>query len=359
MDRINRVGSSSPVRNTEPSSVYKRPSVVKPSLISRILSLPDKHPRIAFAFDITILALAIISMVAILIVSQGQGILLFALIPGIVLGAFGIYMLVSDIGKHGSEKLKRVIDTVAAVVTPFLLLGIASCMLLAACALSGGGALLLIHPFFVMGMVTMGVSLITLNRVTYAHFRDRAIEESKKTKALSNEYFPDLNNRTKRRKTRREWEEAEARRELRLRAERANKRLTRAEKSSQGTFSSSSFSSSSSSDSDYETARTSLSTTINGSYSGSYHTPSSSANSSSSASTTAAVGAITTTSSGAGGVGSSSSNCSVRSISKSDKSKKDSEKNKEESKDGKKKKLKKKKERDEHRKAMKRRQAKK
>lgn len=356
MDRINRVGSSSPVRNTEPSSVYKRPSVVKPSLISRILSLPDRHPRVAFAFDITILALAIISMVAILIVTQGQGVLLFALIPGIVLGAFGIYMLVSDIGKHGSEKLKRVIDTVAAVVTPFLLLGIASCMLLAACALSGGGALLLIHPFFVMGMVTMGVSLITLNRVTYAHFRDRAIEESKKTKALSNEYFPDLNNRTKRRKIRKEFEKTAARRELRLRAERANKRLTRIEKNSQGTFSSSSLSSSSSSDSDYETAHTSLSTTITSSYSGGHHTPSSSANSSSSASTTAAVGAITTTSSGAGGVGSSSSNRSVSSVSKSDKSKKDSEKDKEKSQeeDKKRKKLKKRKERDNLRRRAKR-----
>ncbi|EPP37070.1 hypothetical protein BOKEGFJH_00108 [Chlamydia avium] len=150
-----------------------RPSTAPSSLLNRLLSLPDRKPCMRYVYDITILALAVIAIIGILVASHGQGLLLFGLIPGFVLGTLGLAMLVSDIAQ--TPRAQKIADTLVAVCLPFILLGIASALLASAFIASGGSILIVANPLFIMGIMTIGLSLISLHKVTFQHFKTEAL----------------------------------------------------------------------------------------------------------------------------------------------------------------------------------------
>ncbi|MBX6680451.1 IncV family inclusion membrane protein [Chlamydia gallinacea] len=164
--------------NPKSQTMYGR--LPKPSNpLERLISLPDRYPCMRYVYDITIIAIAIIAIVSILIVSQGQGLLLFGLIPGFVLSTLGLAMLISDAAS--TSKAQKIADTLTAIFLPFILLGMASLLLATASVASGGSILIVANPLFSMGVMTIGLSLISLHKVTFQHFKTEAlIKEQKK-----------------------------------------------------------------------------------------------------------------------------------------------------------------------------------
>lgn len=151
----------------------------KSSFLEKLISLPDRHPCMRYIYDITIIAIAIIAIVSILAASQGRGLLLFGLIPGLVLGALGLAMLISDVAQ--TKKAKKIADTLTAIFLPFTLLGIASLLFASAFVASGGSILIVANPLFLMGVLAISLTLISLHQVTFQHFKTEAlIKEQKK-----------------------------------------------------------------------------------------------------------------------------------------------------------------------------------
>ncbi|WP_375793200.1 IncV family inclusion membrane protein [Chlamydia sp. 12-01] len=139
----------------------------------RLLSLPDRNPKMRYVFDIGIIAIAVISIVGILVASQGQGLLLFGLIPGLIFGALGVTMLISDIAN--TPRSQKIADTITAVLLPFILLGIASALIASAYFTAGGSTLILANPQFLMGFMTIGLALVSLSKVTFQHFKTESL----------------------------------------------------------------------------------------------------------------------------------------------------------------------------------------
>lgn len=156
------------------------------SLFSRLVHLPDQKPRLRYVFDIAIIAISILMIVGVLLATQGNGLLLFALIPGFVIGALGITLLVTDIGRI-SETAKRRADTIAAVIAPFLILAISGALIASAVAISGGSVLVLAHPLFTMGIIGLGLTLMAVNRITAPQLLSGNLSEVKKTQEVSDQ----------------------------------------------------------------------------------------------------------------------------------------------------------------------------
>ncbi|AFS26109.1 putative inner membrane protein [Chlamydia psittaci WC] len=151
----------------------KRIGATSVGFFGRLLSLPDRNPKMRYVFDIGIIAIAVISIIGILVASQGQGLLLFGLIPGFIFGALGLTMLVSDIAD--TPKSQKIADTITAVLLPFILLGIASALIASAYFTAGGSTLILANPQFLMGFMTIGLALVSLSKVTFQHFKTQAL----------------------------------------------------------------------------------------------------------------------------------------------------------------------------------------
>ncbi|WP_139414775.1 IncV family inclusion membrane protein [Chlamydia abortus] len=162
-------------RNHVPASPtsIKRIGATSTGFFGRLLSLPDRNPKMRYIFDIGIIAIAVISIIGILVASQGQGLLLFGLIPGFIFGALGLTMLVSDIAD--TPKSQKIADTITAVLLPFILLGIASALIASAYFTAGGSTLILANPQFLMGFMTIGLALVSLSKVTFQHFKTQAL----------------------------------------------------------------------------------------------------------------------------------------------------------------------------------------
>ncbi|EGK69059.1 putative inner membrane protein [Chlamydia abortus LLG] len=156
-----------------PTSIGKRIGATSTGFFGRLLSLPDRNPKMRYIFDIGIIAIAVISIIGILVASQGQGLLLFGLIPGFIFGALGLTMLVSDIAD--TPKSQKIADTITAVLLPFILLGIASALIASAYFTAGGSTLILANPQFLMGFMTIGLALVSLSKVTFQHFKTQAL----------------------------------------------------------------------------------------------------------------------------------------------------------------------------------------
>ena len=139
-------------------------------LLSRFLTAPDRHPKLRYVYDISIIAISILCIVSIILWTQGSGLALFALAPALAIGALGVTLLVSDLAE--SQKSKEIADTVAAISLPFILTGTAAGLMFSAVAV-GGGALILANPMFLMGSMTLGFALMSLHKVTYQYLSNR------------------------------------------------------------------------------------------------------------------------------------------------------------------------------------------
>ena len=139
-------------------------------LLSRFLTAPDRHPKLRYVYDISIIAISILCIVSIILWTQGSGLALFALAPALAIGALGVTLLVSDLAE--SQKSKEIADTVAAISLPFILTGTAAGLMFSAVAV-GGGDLILANPMFLMGSMTLGFALMSLHKVTYNYLSNR------------------------------------------------------------------------------------------------------------------------------------------------------------------------------------------
>lgn len=153
------------VRPTPPQQPFQAKG-----LLSRFLTAPDRHPKLRYVYDISIIAISILCIVSIILWTQGSGLALFALAPALAIGALGVTLLVSDLAE--SPKSKEIADTVAAISLPFILTGTAAGLMFSAVAV-GGGALILANPMFLMGSMTLGFALMSLHKVTYNYLSNR------------------------------------------------------------------------------------------------------------------------------------------------------------------------------------------
>lgn len=153
------------VRPTPPQQPFQAKG-----LLSRFLTAPDRHPKLRYVYDISIIAISILCIVSIILWTQGSGLALFALAPALAIGALGVTLLVSDLAE--SQKSKEIADTVAAISLPFILTGTAAGLMFSAVAV-GGGALILANPMFLMGSMTLGFALMSLHKVTYNYLSNR------------------------------------------------------------------------------------------------------------------------------------------------------------------------------------------
>ncbi|AAP05039.1 IncV family inclusion membrane protein [Chlamydia caviae] len=203
----------------------------------RLLSLPDRNPKMRYIFDIAIIAIAVISIVGILVASQGSGLLLFGLIPGFIVGALGVTLLISDIAD--TPKAQKIADTVTAVLLPLIILGIASALIASAYFTAGGSTLIFANPQFLMGFMTIGVALISLSKVTFQHFKTEALikAQQKVIKASEESIPPDTLHEKDAKRVSQERKRdlaSEARREHEDREARTHTRHQRISRSSQG-----------------------------------------------------------------------------------------------------------------------------
>ncbi|UFP07135.1 IncV family inclusion membrane protein [Chlamydia pecorum] len=183
----NSVGSSTPQAPASSSVVSPQSGGARERLqrhtqgiFQRFFTIPDRHPRMRVVFDIAIIALSLIAIISILAVTQGQGLLLYGLIPSALVGVFGVTLLISDLAT--SERLQRVADTATAILLPLIVLGIATALIASACLSAGGTALLLANPQFIMGVVTIGLFFISLSKVSCAHIKRELLDTTKKTR---------------------------------------------------------------------------------------------------------------------------------------------------------------------------------
>ncbi|WP_348663845.1 IncV family inclusion membrane protein [Chlamydia vaughanii] len=219
-------------------NIGSRIKATSKGFFGRLLSLPDRNPKMRYVFDVTIIAVAVITIVGVLVASQGQGLLLFGLVPGFVIGALGLTMLISDIAN--TPRAQKIADTITAVLLPFILLGIASALIAAAYFTAGGSALIFANPMFLMGFMTIGLSLISLSKVTFQHFKTQSIiNEQKKIievsdQALHPEGTPSAEDVKRISFQRKRSLSAEAKRELEDREARVHTRRRRLDATSRG-----------------------------------------------------------------------------------------------------------------------------
>lgn len=149
------------------------------------LSLPDKHPKLRIAFDIGIIALAVISIISIIMMSGGQGLMLYALIPGMLFAGMGVALLISDVVKNPKTMLRA--QKVMALITPLLLASAAALLIIAASAVGGPGVMMVAQPQFILGLVLASFSLLSVARVTIPVFQSKRPVNigSKRTKTLT------------------------------------------------------------------------------------------------------------------------------------------------------------------------------
>lgn len=192
----NSVGSSTPQAPASSSVVSPQSGGARERLqrhtqgiFQRFFTIPDRHPRMRVVFDIAIIALSLIAIISILAVTQGQGLLLYGLIPSALVGVFGVTLLISDLAT--SERLQRVADTATAILLPLIVLGIATALIASACLSAGGTALLLANPQFIMGVVTIGLFFISLSKVSCAHIKRELLDTTKKTETISRAVSPE------------------------------------------------------------------------------------------------------------------------------------------------------------------------
>ncbi|ANH78235.1 IncV family inclusion membrane protein [Candidatus Chlamydia sanziniae] len=142
------------------------------------LTAPDRYPKLKYVYDICLIAIAIISIISILIATQGNGLLLYALIPGFIMGALGVTLLVSDIAS--TPKAKKIADIITALLLPIIVLGIAAVLIASAYFSAGGTALVFANPQFIMGFLTIGLFFLTLNKITLNYFRMEMLRKIQK-----------------------------------------------------------------------------------------------------------------------------------------------------------------------------------
>ncbi|WP_201456764.1 IncV family inclusion membrane protein [Chlamydia sp. 17-3921] len=192
INKLDQARTSSPIPSQQPprakSGLVERLKTQPAGLFRRFITLPDRNPKMRYVFDLTIIAIAIISIISILAVSQGQGLLLYGLIPGFVIGALGITLLISDV--VSTPRAKKIADTLTAVLLPIIVLGIATALIASAYFSAGGTALLFANPQFIMGVITIGLFFMSLSKVTCAHIKRELIDTKDKTTTVSEVITP-------------------------------------------------------------------------------------------------------------------------------------------------------------------------
>ncbi|SPN73578.1 hypothetical protein C10C_0409 [Chlamydia serpentis] len=179
---INPLGERQVPTTTPPQSsrLGERLKTSSTGLFRRFITVPDRHPKMRYVYDIGIIAIAVISIISLLIATQGQGLMVYALIPALALGALGVTMLISDV--IGTPKAKKVAEAMTAIIVPMIVLAIAAGLIAGACAVSGGTVLVFANPMFIMGLITVGLYFMSLNKLTLNYFRTAClIKEQRKT----------------------------------------------------------------------------------------------------------------------------------------------------------------------------------
>lgn len=137
----------------------------------KLIHLMETSPAVRLTVDITIIAVGILSIVSMIMFTGGQGLLLFFLIPPFIISAIGLTMLVSDISSMlKSQRLQFIADAIVAVVTPFLLLGVAAALGAIATIATAGTALLFANPLFSLSMIATGLAMVSLRKITFSFF---------------------------------------------------------------------------------------------------------------------------------------------------------------------------------------------
>ncbi|MEG0287880.1 MAG: IncV family inclusion membrane protein [Victivallaceae bacterium] len=137
--------------------------------LDSFLSLPDKHPKLKIVFDVGIIALAVISIITTIVMSGGQGLMLYALIPSVLFAGLGLALLLSDLVKK--PKAQAIVQKTLAVLTPILLVSAGAALIVAACYTGGFGVMLATTPQFFIGMILIGLAMISIKQVTLKAFK--------------------------------------------------------------------------------------------------------------------------------------------------------------------------------------------
>lgn len=145
------------------STISKIKNTVKGS-VHKILSLPDKHPKLRIIFDIAIIALAIIAMVSILLTSGISGPMFFAIVPLMGFAGLGIALLISDTVKN--KKVQRIAEKVAAAIVPLIILGSGAAFITAGVLAVPTSAAFLGTPQFILGVVISSLAIVALKNIT-------------------------------------------------------------------------------------------------------------------------------------------------------------------------------------------------
>lgn len=155
------------------TSIHSRPSfeqTVK-GWGRKCIHVLDTNPLVRMATTILVIAAGIISIVGMIVLTGGQGLVLFFLIPSFLLTALGLTMLFSDVcATIKNKKLQCVAEAIISVSVPFILLGISATLITMATVASGGSALVFANPLFSLGMVASGLSMISARKITFQFF---------------------------------------------------------------------------------------------------------------------------------------------------------------------------------------------
>lgn len=152
--RINPSSEStrSKIKNTVKGSLHK------------ILSLPDKQPKLRVVFDIAIIALAIIAMISMLLTSGISGPMFFAIVPLMGFMGLGVALLISDTVKN--KKVQRIAEKVAAAIVPLIILGSGAAFITAGVLAVPTSAAFLGTPQFILGIVISSLAIVALKNIT-------------------------------------------------------------------------------------------------------------------------------------------------------------------------------------------------
>ncbi|AAF38167.1 IncV family inclusion membrane protein [Chlamydia pneumoniae] len=180
---INPLGQPQVPAAASPSgqpSVVKRLKTSSTGLFKRFITVPDKYPKMRYVYDTGIIALAAIAILSILLTASGNSLMLYALAPALALGALGVTLLISDI--LDSPKAKKIGEAITAIVVPIIVLAIAAGLIAGAFVASSGTMLVFANPMFVMGLITVGLYFMSLNKLTLDYFRrEHLLRMEKKT----------------------------------------------------------------------------------------------------------------------------------------------------------------------------------
>lgn len=137
----------------------------------KFIQLMETNHVARLAMTILVITAGILSIVSIIMFAGGQGLVLFFLIPSFIITALGLTMLLTDIASMiKNQKLQYIAEAIVAIATPFLLLGVAAALMTIATAASGGSALVFANPLFSFSMISTGLSLISLRKITFQFF---------------------------------------------------------------------------------------------------------------------------------------------------------------------------------------------